>query len=104
MRDYHPHQRFTPGPWDHRWPPDVSPVIALDDRGLTLGAGTHLVRMVGGQLALDADGDRLLALLSVATSRAVPPAVPVAVAVAAEHWRRGDKALANLRLIFAGLP
>ena len=60
--------------------------------------------MVDGRLALDADGDRLLALLSVATGRAVPSAGPAAVAAAAECWRRGEKALANLRLIFAGLP
>ena len=104
MRDHHPHRRFTPGRWDHRWPPDISPVIALDERGLTLGAGTRLVRMADGRMALDADGDRLLALLAVATGRAVPPAVPAASAAAAEHWRRGDKALANFRLIFAGLP
>ena len=70
-----------------------------------MGAGTRLVRMAAlGRLALDTDRERLLALLSIATNRAVPPAVLTSIEAAAGHWYRGDKALANLRLIFANLP
>ncbi len=60
--------------------------------------------MADGRLALDADRERMLVLLSIATGKAIPPAVPAAIEGAATYWQRGDKALANLRLIFAGLP
>ncbi len=58
----------------------------------------------GGRLALDADRERLLTLLSVAKGRAVAIDVLAPVEAAAGYWLRGDKALANLRLVFARLP
>ena len=53
MHEHHPHHRFTPGPWNRPWPPDITPTIALGEGGLTMGAGTRLVRMAApGRLAL----------------------------------------------------
>ncbi len=57
----------------------------------------------GERLALDPG--RVLALLSVAAGRPVDVARAVAgIEAAAGHWARGDGALANIRLLFAGLP
>ena len=68
-----------------------------------LGAGTVLAPMgEGRELALDPE--RALALLSVTAGRSVPARVLEGIAAAARHWSRGDAALANLRLVFAGLP
>jgi hypothetical protein len=64
-------------------------------------AGDH-----GGSTRLDLqkDGGRLLAMLSVAYRRSVPFDVLGHLKAASDHWQRGDKALANLRLVFANLP
>lgn len=84
--------------------------IAILDKGLVCGAGSVLARMVGPGdrptgLALTTDRDRLLAMLSVAAGRPVPAAeVLHHIEAASAHWRNGDKAVANLRLIFARLP
>ncbi|HLH12050.1 MAG TPA: hypothetical protein VKV77_09255 [Methylovirgula sp.] len=88
---------------------------ALDERavlldcGLVLGAGTQLIRMRRDRLGLPvlacaADEERALALLTIAHRR--PPSADLFrhVQSAAEYWRAGDKALANLRLAFARLP
>ena len=102
MRADHIHSRCpTPA-----WPSGTYATVNLDEAGLALGAGTRLVRFAKGtsRLAVEADRDRLLALLSVASRQPVSVDVLRHVGAAAEHWRRGDKALANLRLIFAGLP
>lgn len=66
----------------------------------------RLVRFREGtnRLAVEADRDRLLALLSVAFRRPVAADVLRHVEAASTHWRRGDKALANLRLVFSDLP
>ena len=84
--------------------------VGLTDHGLILGAGSVLVRMVEGsgaarRLALDDDLNRLITLLSVARGEPVDSdEVLHHVETASLHWRRGDKALANFRLLFAGLP
>ena len=80
-------------------------MVSLGDNGLVVGVGTILARMTkGGGLALDADRERLLALLSVAARRPMSADILGSLEAAAGHWRRGDRALANFRLIFAGLP
>lgn len=53
--------------------------------------------------SVSADRERLLALLSIAWRRPATPDVLVHLGAAHNHWRRGDKALANLRLIVADL-
>lgn len=91
------------------WPAALSPSIEIGDRGLVVGAGSLLVRMtregVGApRLALDVDGERCLALLSIASREPVHTDMLRHVEAASDHWQQGDKALANLRLVFAGLP
>ncbi len=81
--------------------------VALTDTGLVCGAGSVLARMTGSpmRLALDGDRDRLLAMLSVVAGESLPAAEILShVEAASAHWQRGDKALANLRLVFAKLP
>ena len=84
--------------------------VAMTDSGLVCGAGSVLARMAGradgtARLALDTDKGRLLAMLSVVTGEPVSAAkILHHVEAAAAHWQRGDKALANLRLVFARLP
>lgn len=82
---------------------------AITESGLVLGAGTLLVRMGKDRfglpmLAFVQDGERVHTLLTVAQRR--PPSADFYrhLQSAAEYWRRGDKALANLRLAFARLP
>jgi hypothetical protein len=81
----------------------------IGDEGLVWGARTILARMTRDAfgspiLALDEDGERLLALLGVATWR--PPSSDVLrhVEGASAWWRRGEKALANIRLAYARIP
>lgn len=90
----------------------VRRVPVIDGDGLTLGAGTRLVGMTvdprGREvLALDADRDRLLALLVVA--KAVPPAGLTggkvhAICRASECWGNGERCLAGIHLALAGFP
>ena len=90
---------------DPPWPSGVGRSIQTGKDGLVLGAGTCLARMTTHQrLDLDRDRERVLALLSVVRGRPVAADVLGPIAAAAAHWRRGDKALANLRLILAVLP
>jgi hypothetical protein len=88
------------------WSSDISAAIELNAAGLILGQGTALMRLAkdGSGLALDTDRDRCLALLSVVVRRPVAPQLLDHVEAAAAHFERGEKALANLRLVFAGLP
>ncbi len=87
------------------WPARIASSPAIDEAGLFIGADTRLARLSrSGGLALAVDGERLLALLSVAAGRPVPAEILEPIAAAAGYWQRGDKALANLRLVFAGLP
>jgi hypothetical protein len=81
----------------------------IGDEGLVLGAQTVLARMMRDAfgspiLALDEDGERLLALLGVASWRPASSDVLRHVEDASACWRRGEKALANIRLAHAGIP
>lgn len=80
--------------------------VEINEAGLVLGAGSRLARMRRDEqeLALDEDGERVMALLTVAVGRPARPDVLGHVKAASDHWRRGDRALANLRLMFARLP
>ena len=84
--------------------------LGMTDQELVCGAGAILARMTksaGGPscLAMEADQDRVVALLSVMKGLPVASSdVLHHVEAAACHWRRGDKALANFRLIFSDLP
>ena len=73
--------------------------VAIDEAGLRFRGGPRLSRMANG-LALAENRERVMALLSVAYRRPMSEA-------SIDHtnyWRHGDKALANPRLVFAGLP
>ena len=81
----------------------------IGDDGLVLGAGTILARMTRdslGEPALDLEEgeDRLHALLAAAHGRPMSPDLPRHLGEAFAHWRRGDKALANIRLAYARIP
>ncbi len=82
----------------------ICTAIGLTDDGLVFGAGTILARMTEGGLSLGSDRERVLALLAVAYRHPISPDVLLHFHEASAHWQRGDKALANLRLLFAGLP
>lgn len=87
----------------------IATAIEINDAGLVFGAGTVLARMTGdagdaSRLDLNADWRRIAALLTVAYGRPVSPDVFRHIEGASEQWRRGDKALANIRLAFARLP
>ncbi len=87
----------------------ISYAAEIGGDGLVLGAGTILARMMRDSaaapvLALEEDEDRLLALLAAACGRPTPPDLPRHLGEASAHWRRGEKALANVRLAHAGLP
>ncbi len=81
----------------------------INDDGLVFGAGTVLARMTRDDfgapvLALEDDKDRVLALLAAAFGRPPSPHLLRHLHDASAHWRRGDKALANIRLAFASMP
>jgi hypothetical protein len=87
----------------------MSCAVEIGDAGLVLGAGTVLARMARDPfgspiLGLEEDCDRLLALLAAAYGRPASPDVLRHVEGASSYWRRGEKALANIRLAFAQLP
>ncbi len=92
------------------WRAPIGYAIEINDAGLVFGAGTVLAQMTrdweGAQvLALDnSNEERILTLLSAVYGRAVSPDVFRHIEGASEQWRRGDKALANIRLAFARLP
>ncbi|MEW6436925.1 MAG: hypothetical protein AB1508_07120 [Pseudomonadota bacterium] len=87
----------------------LNSAVELGEAGLVFGAGTLLAPMrrddTGApRLDLDADGARVFALLAAAYGRPVRSDVLKHIKGASEHWRNGDKALANIRLAFARLP
>ncbi|MEW6437736.1 MAG: hypothetical protein AB1508_11295 [Pseudomonadota bacterium] len=80
----------------------------ITDAGLVVGAGTSLMRMRKDrfgrpQLALAEDRERAIALYCVAFQHRPPPDFLRHLASASGNWPH-DKALANLRLVFAQLP
>lgn len=91
------------------WHGPINYAVEINDAGLVFGAGTVLARMTQGRcgapvLALDEDRQRIFTLLAAAYGRAVSHDVFRHIEGASEQWRRGDKALANIRLAFARLP
>ena len=87
------------------YPAGASRSVHIGQGGLLLGAGTLLARIAkDGGLALDLDQSRLFALLAVVFGEAAAARALPNVEAASNLWRQGDKALANLRLIFSGLP
>jgi hypothetical protein len=98
-------QAFDELSW--RLPLDVLPTIR--EPGLVLGAGTLLARMHRNRrgeewLALDADEERLLALLSAVSGRQISPRVMHHLSRASQQWRHGDKVMAHIEISFARLP
>lgn len=88
-------------------PENFQETVALAAAGVTLGSDTRLIRFDArtGRLAIAADSARCLALLAiVAPGARLDPATILHLEAAAGYWERGEKALANLRLAFAGLP
>ncbi|MGP0059143.1 MAG: hypothetical protein ACLPID_07645 [Beijerinckiaceae bacterium] len=97
-----------------RWDDDVGHrpyrfAIVMTDARLVLGADTILARMGvtrsgAKSLAIDADRERLFALLSVAYWCRIPRDIIKNFENAAEQWQRGEKVLAQIHLSFARLP
>jgi hypothetical protein len=86
----------------------ITPVITITDAGVMLGAGTLLMRLRNTrlglqQLALTDDRERALALHCVAFDQAPSLLFLHHLSSAAGYWPH-DKALANIRLVFADLP
>ena len=82
--------------------------MKIGDEGLFFEK-TPLIRMSqttqhGRRLAIDEDADRCLALLSVAFRRPVTADLLGHAEAAFIFWKRGEKAVANFRLLFSGLP
>ena len=87
-----------------RWPVSiVQSGLAVDETGVVLGT-FPLLAHDHDRPESAADCERLLALLSVAYRHPVGASVFAHLDAALGHWCRGDKALANLRLAYAGLP
>src|SRR5262245_61572486 len=70
------------------------------------GAGTLVVAADAARRLSSLKGQeaRVLALLSAAYNRAVPPSVLGNIERAANSWREGDDSLAYIHLAHAGLP
>ena len=87
----------------------ASRALEITEGGMIAGAGTVLARMNRDRsgakaLAINEDGARIFALLGAAYGQNPPPDLFDHLRSAAAFWKRGDKALANLRLIFACIP
>ncbi|MGP0058228.1 MAG: hypothetical protein ACLPID_02920 [Beijerinckiaceae bacterium] len=85
------------------------PSLKFVKGGLALGRGTHIARFAPGtktRQSLDLDGHeaRILALLAAAHDRHVSHRALETIRRAGEVWRTGDKALAQIRLVYIGLP
>jgi hypothetical protein len=91
------------------WRSPINYAIEINDAGLVFGAGTVLARMTRDResapvLALDKDRQRIFALLATAYGRTISSDVFRHIEGASDQWRKGDKALANIRLAYAHLP
>jgi hypothetical protein len=82
--------------------------MTLNGDGLVLGSGTVLAkrrtRPGTSDLDLDTAEERILALLSIAYSRPVDPAVLGNIRRASAAWRDGETALALIHLAHSALP
>src|SRR5690348_6330515 len=78
----------------------------LASEGLVLGAGTLVVAADTARRLNSLRGQeaRVLALLSAAYNRTVPPSVLGNIERAGKSWREGDDALAYIHLAHSGLP
>lgn len=83
----------------------ISAELNFTRDGLVLGAGTVIVSADGPRLLKSLDGEeaRVLALLSAAYGKAVPPSVLGNIRRAVEAWRTGDDCLAYVHLAHARL-
>jgi hypothetical protein len=83
----------------------ISAELNFTRDGLVLGAGTIIVPAQGPRLLKSLDGEeaRVLALLSAAYGKAVPPSVLGNIRRAAKTWCEGDDCLAYIHLVHAGL-
>ena len=82
--------------------------MTFNDAGLVLGAGTVLAKRrisaEASELDLDLAEERILALLSIAYSRPVDPAVLGNIRRASAAWRDGETVLALIHLAHSALP
>ena len=87
-------------------PVPISTVMHLASQGPVLGAGTLVLAVDAARRLSSLRGQeaRVLALLSAAYNRAVPPSVLGNIERAAKSWREGDDSLAYIHLAHAGLP
>ncbi len=83
----------------------ISAELNFTRDGLVLGAGTIIVSAEGPRLLKNLEGEdaRVLALLSAAYGKAVPPSVLGNIRRAAKAWHEGDDCLAYVHLAHAGL-
>jgi hypothetical protein len=87
--------------WHAReWAVPISAELNFTRDGLVLGAGTVIVPAEGPRLLKSLDGEeaRVLALLSAAYGKAVPPSVLGNIRRAAKAWHEGDDCLAYVHL------
>jgi hypothetical protein len=83
----------------------ISTELNFTHDGLVLGAGAVIVPAEGPRLLKSLDGEeaRVLALLSAAYGKAVPPSVLGNIRRAGKAWREGDDCLAYVHLAHACL-
>jgi hypothetical protein len=84
----------------------ISPILKFTPEGLVLGAGTVVVAAEGMRQLESLHGreSHVLALLSAAYGKAVPPSVIGNIKRAAKAWSEGDDCLAYIHLAHARLP
>jgi hypothetical protein len=84
----------------------INSVLQFGPEGLVLGAGTVIVAAEGRRELNSLEGQeaRVLALLSAAYDKAVPPSVVGNIKRAAKAWSSGDDCLAYIHLAHARLP
>ncbi len=87
-------------------PSNAAQSVVMSDAGLVLGLHTVPTPSACWPCSRSWPEARspLYGLLSVVARGPVAASALAGIERAAEHWSRGDKALANLRLIFADLP
>jgi hypothetical protein len=92
--------------WQERWyAAPFSPFLKFAPEGLVLGAGTVIVAAEGRRQLSSFEGKeaRVLALLSAAYDKAIPPSVVGNIKRAAKAWSEGDDCLAYIHLAHARL-